>query len=122
MKSSAPANPRGTPRDLAYYVLAAGAGLVVGAVGSLFHMAVDGLSQWPDLVRTHLDGLQLYLAMSAVAATMVAGSIALVRAFAPEAAGSGVQEIEGALEGLRPVRWKRVLPVKFVGGVLALGS
>ncbi|MCG5234562.1 H(+)/Cl(-) exchange transporter ClcA [Xanthobacter oligotrophicus] len=122
MTPSAPADPRRTPRDAVYYVLAAGAGLVVGGVGAVFHMVVDGLSRWPDLVRTHLDGPLLYLAMSAVAAVMVAAAVALVRAFAPEAAGSGVQEIEGALEGLRPVRWKRVLPVKFVGGVLALGS
>ncbi|ABS67702.1 Chloride channel core [Xanthobacter versatilis] len=122
MIPSAPVDPRRTPRDAVYYALAAGSGLVVGAVGTVFHMAVDGISRWPDLVRAHLDGPLLYLAMSAVAAVMVAAAVALVRAFAPEAAGSGVQEIEGALEGLRPVRWKRVLPVKFVGGVLALGS
>lgn len=122
MTRHAPAAARRTPRDLLYYVLAVGAGLLVGAVGAYFHMAVDVLSQWPDLIRSRLDGPLLYLAMSAMAAVMVALAVALVRAFAPEAAGSGVQEIEGALEGLRPVRWQRVLPVKFVGGMLALGS
>ncbi|MFG1319031.1 H(+)/Cl(-) exchange transporter ClcA [Xanthobacter autotrophicus] len=122
MTRHAPAAARRTPRDLLYYVLAVGAGLLVGAVGAYFHMAVDVLSQWPDLIRSRLDGPSLYLAMSAMAAVMVALAVALVRAFAPEAAGSGVQEIEGALEGLRPVRWQRVLPVKFVGGMLALGS
>ena len=49
-------------------------------------------------------------------------AIGLTSRFAPEAGGSGIPEIEGALEGLRPVRWQRVLPVKFFGGLTALGS
>ncbi|WP_338358010.1 H(+)/Cl(-) exchange transporter ClcA [Yeosuana marina] len=52
----------------------------------------------------------------------IAISLFLVRKFAPEASGSGVQEIEGALDDIRPMRWKRVLPVKFIASLFSLGS
>ncbi len=42
--------------------------------------------------------------------------------FAPDAAGSGIQRVEGVWNEELPAPTWRVLPVKFVGGVLALGS
>jgi CIC family chloride channel protein len=59
---------------------------------------------------------------SVIAAVGVVLAFLLTQRIAPEAAGSGVPEVEGALEGLREVRWRQVLPVKFVGGVLGLSS
>ena len=113
---------RRAPGDAVYYLLAALVGAIAGAVGAGFHIAVEQAARWPLLLDGVFEGPALLAALSAVSAAMVVLSVALVRRFAPEAAGSGVQEIEGALEGLRPVRWQRILPVKFVGGVLALGS
>ncbi|MCB9915009.1 MAG: H(+)/Cl(-) exchange transporter ClcA [Planctomycetes bacterium] len=99
-------------------VVGAGAGLLAAAfraaVERLQRVLHDGLSAW--------SGAPALLASMAVTATLVGVALWLVRRFAPEAAGSGVQEIEGALEGTRPVRWRRVLPVKFLGGVCALAS
>mgnify|MGYP001449032081 FL=1 len=47
-------------------------------------------------------------------------SVVLVRRFAPEAAGSGIPNLEAVLRRLRPMNWRRLLPVKFFGGVLAV--
>lgn len=49
-------------------------------------------------------------------------SVWLVRRFAPEASGSGIPHLKATLHRLRELRWWRVLPVKMVGGALALGS
>ncbi|TCT03311.1 H(+)/Cl(-) exchange transporter ClcA [Aquabacter spiritensis] len=110
--------------DAAYYAVAIAAGGVVGAIGTIFHLAVDRIGTWPSVLSGGFGerGLLLMVVMALIAAAMVMVSVLIVRTYAPEAAGSGVQEIEGALEGLRPVRWKRILPVKFFAGLLALGS
>lgn len=49
-------------------------------------------------------------------------AVALTRRFAPEAAGSGIPHLEAVLQRFRTLDWKRVLPVKFFGGVIAIGS
>ena len=49
-------------------------------------------------------------------------SVLLVRRVAPEASGSGIPHLEAVLHRYRELHWKRILPVKFVGGALALGS
>ncbi|MBF4370903.1 ClC family H(+)/Cl(-) exchange transporter, partial [Vibrio anguillarum] len=66
--------------------------------------------------------LPLWLAAFLISAALAFIGYFLVHRFAPEAAGSGIPEIEGAMDGMRPVRWWRVLPVKFFGGMGALGS
>ncbi|WP_334175228.1 H(+)/Cl(-) exchange transporter ClcA [Pseudoxanthobacter sp.] len=111
-----------TTSDGVYYLLAAVVGVLVGAIGSVFHIAVEFLLDWPKFVIAHISGPLVYPVLAAVAMAMVLLSVYLVRRFAPEAAGSGVQEIEGAMEGLRTLHWWRVLPVKFFGGILSLGA
>ena len=112
-------------RNGAYHLVAIVLGAIVGLIGSAFHIGVEWLTAaWPSLLRDTLalSGTTLYLAAALVAATMAVVSLWLVRTYAPEAGGSGVPEIEGAMEGLREVRWHRVLPVKFFGGLLSLSS
>lgn len=117
-----PTQPGGL-NDASYYAVAIVVGAIVGFIGTGFHLLTDAISHWPGLVTgLDLPALPRLAVMGVIAAAMVVASVWLVRTFAPEAAGSGVQEIEGALEGLRPVYWRRVLPVKFFGGLLSLGS
>ena len=109
--------------DAAFYFIAGFCGLAGGVVGAAFHLTVDALLRWPAWLMARFgSGPETILMAAAIAATGLLLAFALTRRFAPEAAGSGVQEIEGAMEGLRTVRWRRILPVKFVGGVLGLSS
>ncbi|MFA7438020.1 H(+)/Cl(-) exchange transporter ClcA [Castellaniella sp.] len=105
-------------------VLASLVGALAGLAGALFQrltawvgaMRLDTLSE--SLAGSWLLAPVLFLA----SAVLAMGAYFLVRRVAPETGGSGVPEIEGALQDLRPVRWRRVLPVKFFGGLGALGS
>lgn len=106
-----------------FYWIAGACGLVTGVLGAAFHLAVDSLLRWPGWLADYLGPGPLTIAAgAAVGAIGVTLAFLLTRYVAPEASGSGVPEVEGALEGVREVRWRRVLPVKFVGGVLALSS
>ena len=97
-------------------------GSLAGFVGGIFRIFLVAIGRWREALvawdQPFLSGL-FSITFSAV---LVFVAILLVRKFAPEAGGSGVQEIEGALDDVRPVRWKRVLPVKFIGGLFSLGS
>lgn len=49
-------------------------------------------------------------------------SVALTRRFAPEASGSGIPHLEAVLHRFRKLDWQHLLPVKFIGGILAVGG
>ncbi len=106
------------------FVLAALTGVMGGTIGGVFHLSVDRVFDLRTFLAQTAERLYDlgWLASMSFSAVMTLAAVGLVRRFAPEASGSGVQEIEGALSGVRPLRWKRVLPVKFIGGVLSIGG
>ncbi len=109
---------------LRVYLLALLVGLMVGTLASAFHYCLEGAYYLHGAFSRLFAGATMTAPMVAalLGAAMAGTAFVLVRRLAPEAAGSGIQEIEGAMEGVRVVRWRRVIGVKFVGGVLAIGS
>ncbi len=97
-------------------------GALTGLLGSLFQLCINGLHQAAKMLvySFHAWPLQYFFSIL-ISIISIALSVYLVKRFAPEAAGSGVQEIEGVLEGRRKIRL-RMLPVKFFGGILSISS
>ena len=97
-------------------------GLIAGLFGSLFRIAINLIEHFREIIYNNHANLISWLWPFLFSAACISIALFLIRKFAPEAAGSGIQEIEGALDGKRPVRWKRILPVKFFASLFSLGS
>jgi CIC family chloride channel protein len=109
---------------VAVLICAAIVGTLVGFAGVAFFRAVNAVQHWriSFLHQADLSGWALWIMAFIISGLLAVMGYFLVRRFAPEASGSGIPEIEGALEELRPVRWWRVIPVKFFGGMGTLGA
>jgi len=99
-------------------------GIITGLVGAFFRITLSHIEGFRDNLYNNAgnSGFISWLWPVLFAITGISIALFLVRKFAPEASGSGVQEIEGALDGIRPMRWKRVLPIKFIASLFSLGS
>ena len=106
------------------YLAAAVTGLLAGLIGAAFHALLNQAGSLRSGVHGLLDGAAVpgWLVLMGLGGLVLVSAAWLVRRFAPETAGSGVQEVEAILAGDRSLRWWRVLPVKFVAGILAVGS
>jgi CIC family chloride channel protein len=109
---------------VAILFMAAIVGTLAGLVGVAFEKSVTWVQQNRLAMLAHVADYSLIVWPLAFISSMLLAMVGyyLVRRFAPEAGGSGIPEIEGALEELRPVRWWRVIPVKFIGGMGTLGA
>ena len=128
-----PVDRHPTPRDLTEedhtrLLALAAAGLAVGAlaglVGTAFHLALDGAERFRASMLDWAHGSPALGWLAPILLAAAAAFVArwLVRRYAPEASGSGVQHVEEIIRGdVVPMR-AAVLPVKFIGGVLALGT
>jgi CIC family chloride channel protein len=99
------------------------AGAVIGFVGGAFRWLLQSADQlrldlveWAD--RLPGPGWLIPVAAAAFGATLAA----LVVRWEPLADGSGIQHVEAVYQGLVPPPTIRLLPAKFIGGVLAIGS
>ncbi len=109
---------------LAVLLMAAVVGTLAGLIGVAFEKSVNWVQNLRigALVEMADHWFLVWPLAFILSALLAMVGYFLVRRFAPEAGGSGIPEIEGALEELRPVRWWRVLPVKFIGGMGTLGA
>lgn len=99
------------------------AGAVLGFVGGAFRWLLQGADrvridfvQWAHQLPG--PGWLIPVVAAAAGATLAA----LVVRWEPLADGSGIQHVEAVYRGELPPPRIRVLPAKFVGGVLAIGS
>ncbi len=99
-------------------------GIAVGLVGALFRLALDDADRLRgELLRlAHGWSLGGFLPWLALIAASVALASWMVRRFAPHAAGSGIPQVEAELDAELPPPSVHLVFVKFVGGVLAIGS
>lgn len=109
---------------LILYSVSMALGILVGLVGSSFRLSIDMLSASLDHFFHFIGdrGWPAGLISGSVSMLMVLAAFLAVKRIAPDAGGSGVPEIEGALLHLRPIFWRRLLPVKFFFGILAISS
>jgi CIC family chloride channel protein len=107
---------------LALVSLAAGA--VTGFVGALFRLALERADQFRDMVIAwaHPWGVGGLVLVTAACAAATAIAAWMVRRFAPLASGSGIPHVESVLTGDLPPAPVSLVPVKFAGGILAIGA
>jgi chloride channel protein, CIC family len=99
-------------------------GLLAGGMAVAFRWALEG----GDSLRGRLIAwaqhapLWGWLLPTLVGALGAGCAVLLVHRVAPEAAGSGIPHLKAVLYWLRSMRWQAIVPVKFVGGVVGIGS
>ncbi|MEU9420616.1 ClC family H(+)/Cl(-) exchange transporter [Streptomyces sp. NPDC048272] len=115
--------PRASRGRIAVHLVAAIAGCLVGLVGGGFRWCLARATE----LRGSLVGASEHLGVLGwlVPAALTATGAAVACAIAlrvPLAAGSGIQDVEAVWRGERSPRPPWLVPAKFVGGLIAIGS
>jgi chloride channel protein, CIC family len=114
----------GRRRLLVLAFLALIAGAASGLLGAVFRLALERADRFRDsaVAWAHGETLAGSLLIISVAAAATALAAWLVRRFSPDATGSGIPVVEAELQKEQPEAPLRLIPVKFMGGVLAIGA
>ncbi len=96
-------------------------GALVGVVSVAFRLSLETSQAYRDSwLAEHRDWTgSLWIIVSIV---LIAVALWLVRAFCLEANGSGIPHLKMVLQGDFRIRWARILPIKFLSGLLAIAS
>ena len=120
--------PRSSLSDEGSLLLLALLALIAGGASGLicaaFRLALVNADRFREaaIAWSHDRGLAGFLLVTAGAGSAVAAAAWLVRRFSPYASGSGIPQVEAALDGRLPPAPPHLILVKFFGGVLAIGS
>src|SRR5215470_12091131 len=100
------------------------AGAAAGLLAALFRLALQRADRFRDWALSwgHSYGIVGFLVILGVSAITTALAASLVRRLSPHATGSGIPHVEAQLNG----KWSGdplcIIPVKFVGGLLSMGT
>lgn len=100
------------------------AGVLAGCAATAFRIALALGDQARDQVVGYAHRFPSFgwLIPGALGALLTGLAVYIVRRWAPETSGSGIPHLEAVLHGYRDLKWGRVLPIKFIGGVLAMSA
>lgn len=109
---------------LGLVIVAALAGAITGAAASSFGLLLRGVGRLrADFVSwAHHHGVLGVITVLVVPAVAVALAAWLVHRIEPHAEGSGIPRVEAVVEGRAEPGRFRILPVKYLGGLLAIGG
>ena len=99
-------------------------GVATGLVGAAFRLSLGFADDLRNtlIIRAHHQPLVGFLLVVAICAVATAAAAWLVRRFSPHASGSGIPHVEAVLDEKLPPAPPSMIPVKFSGGLLAIGS
>src|SRR6202158_6099787 len=97
-------------------------GLVAGVLGAAFRAALLAAGRRRIQFLSHLPTWERVPLAIAIGAGGGALALWLVRRVAPGASGSGTPQLKAFLLGERGMKWRRLLPVKFIAGLVGIGS
>jgi CIC family chloride channel protein len=99
-------------------------GAATGCVGAIFRLTLAHADRLRDAIIAWAHGHAILGFPIVVGACAVATLVAawLVRQFSPHASGSGIPHVEAVLNEQIPPAPFGLVPVKFLGGILAIGS
>lgn len=115
---------RGRRRLVRLALLSIVAGVAVGLLAAAFRLALASAERWRGYLFawSHHEGAVGCFGAIALCTAATAIAAWLVRRFSPHATGSGIPHIEAQLRGEWSGNPLRIILVKFVGGLLAIGS
>jgi len=106
------------------FLRAALVGLMAGTVAVFFQWALYIIEEQRTSFLVWIKTKpSIWMILPPLLAAVLAGlSGWMTRRVSPESAGSGIPHIKAVLLHLRPIRWHRILPVKFFGGLMSIGA